>query len=386
VVVELATAVVLLVAAGLFAKSFYRLLQVDPGLQAHNLALLNLYAPYQHYSNNEQQILLEREILHRVSALPGISSAAITSRLPVGDGDNTSWFVILGHEHPGRHDEVAVRNVTTSYFKALGARLLQGRDFADFDQDPTHPHVAIINRALARKYFVGLNPIGMRINFEDGKPEQAMQVVGIVNDVREGTLDTEARCAFYYPFENNPSTLFSVVARTSLPAEDAAPIISSAIHQIDPFIATYGVSTMDQRIRDSQPEYLHRASSWLVGTFAAVALLLSVVGLYGVVAYSVSQRTREIGVRMALGAQRGEVYQLVMKEAGWLIGTGLVAGLVGSLCAASLIRSLLFGTRPWDAATLASVALALAGSALAASYLPAHRAASVNPVEALRAE
>ena len=143
---------------------------------------------------------------------------------------------------------------------------------------------------------------------------------------------------------------------------------------------------MEQRLHDSQPEYLHRVSTWLVGSFAALALLLSVVGLYGVIAYSVSQRTREIGVRMALGAQRGSVYQLVMKEAGWLIAIGLALGLAGSLAASTLIRTLLFGTQTWDAATLTSVALTLGLAALAASYLPAHRAASVNPVDALRAE
>jgi len=386
VVVELATAVVLLVAAGLFGKSFYRLLQVDPGLQPHNLALLSLSAPGEHYSNNEQQIALERQILDRVSALAGVTSAAITGKLPVGDGDGTSGFVILGHEHPGEHNEVPVRAVTPAYFKTLGARLIEGRYFTDLDQQPNQPRVVVINHALARKYFVGLNPLGMRINYEGGKPEQAMQIVGIVDDIREGPLDTEARCAFYFPFEYNPFNFFSVVARTSVPAENLVPMLSAAVRHIDPNIATYGGSTMGQRIHDSQPAYLHRASTWLVGGFAVVALLLSVVGLYGVIAYSVSQRTREIGVRMALGAQRATVYQLVMKEAAWLIAIGLVAGLAGSLVAAKLIRDLLFGTQAWDAPTLSAVAVTLGLSALAASYLPARRAAAVNPVEALHAE
>jgi macrolide transport system ATP-binding/permease protein len=386
VVVELATAVVLLVAAGLFGKSFYRLLQVDPGLQPHNLAILSLSAPREHYSEDEQQVSLERRILDRVSALPGVTSAAITGRLPLGDGDGTTEFVIVGHEHPGEHNEVPIRPVSTGYFKTLGARLLEGRYFTDFDQDPKHPRVVIINRALARKYFVGLSPVGMRINFAGGKPESAMQIVGIVDDVREGPLDTEARCAFYFPFENNPDRFFSIVARTSVPAENMAPMLSTVIRQIDPNIATFGASTMDQRIHDSQPAYLHRASTWLVGTFAAIALLLSVVGLYGVIAYSVSQRTREIGVRMALGAQPATVYRLVMNEAGWLIATGLLVGLAGSLAACSLIRSLLFSTEPWDAITLSAVAATLAACALIASFVPAHRAASVNPVEALHAE
>jgi len=386
VVIELATAVVLLVAAGLFGKSFYRLLQVDPGLEPHNLALLSVAAPEEHYPKDPQQIALERQILDRISAMPGVTSTAITGKLPMGDGDGTSSFDILGHEHPGEHNEVAVRAVTPGYFKTLGARLVEGRYFTELDQQPNQPRVVVINHALARKYFVGLNPVGMRINYEGGKPEQAMQIVGIVDDIREGPLDTEARCAFYFPFEYNPFIFFSVVARTSVPAENVLPMISTAVRHIDPNLATYGASTMEQRIHDSEPAYLHRASTWLVGSFAVVAVLLSIVGLYGVIAYSVSQRTREIGVRMALGAQRATVYQLVMKEAAGLILIGLLAGLAGSLAAAKLIRDLLFGTQPWDAPTLSAVAVTLGLSALAASYLPARRAASVNPVEALHAE
>jgi macrolide transport system ATP-binding/permease protein len=159
-----------------------------------------------------------------------------------------------------------------------------------------------------------------------------------------------------------------------------------AIHRIDPGIGTLGESTMNQRIHDSQTASLHRSSAWLVGGFAAMALLLGVVGLYGVIAYSVSRRTREIGVRMALGAQRSAVYQLILKEAGWLIGIGIAAGLVCSVLAATLMRTLLFGTQAWDAPTLSAVAALLAIAALLASYIPARRAASVNPMEALRAE
>jgi predicted permease len=385
-VVELATAVVLLVSAGLFARSFYRLLQVDPGFQPHNLAIASLSAPREHYPGAPQRIALERQILDRVSALPGVSAVAITGKLPIGDGDGTSSIAILGHERPGEHNEVAWRPVSTGYFKTLGARLLRGRYFTDADVEPNHPHVAIINSALARKYFVGLNPVGMRINFEGGKAEDIMQIVGLIDNVREGQLDSEARCAFYLPYENRPFPFFSLVARTGVPAESLLPMITTTLRHIDPFVATFGVATMEDRIHDSQPAYLHRASTWLAGTFAVVALLLSVVGLYGVIAYSVSRRTREIGVRMALGAQRTEVCQLVMKEAAWLVMIGLAAGLAGSLGTGILIRSLLFATKPWDIQTLASVAMVLAGCALAASYLPAHRAASVDPVEALHGE
>jgi preprotein translocase subunit SecG len=162
--------------------------------------------------------------------------------------------------------------------------------------------------------------------------------------------------------------------------------LALAIHEIDANIATSDATTMTEVLNDSTAAYLHRSSAWLVGGFAALALVLSVVGLYGVIAYSVSQRTREIGVRMALGAQRGSVYRLILTEAGWLMGIGIVAGLFCSVAAATLMRKLLFGTQAWDATTLAEVAVVLALSAMLASYLPARRAASVNPVEALRAE
>ncbi|MBO0910652.1 MAG: ABC transporter permease [Acidobacteria bacterium] len=386
VAVELATAVILLVSAGLFAKSFYRLLQVNPGLESHNLALLTLSAPREHYANRHEQVSLERQVIDRISAVPGVTSVAVTTRLPVGDGDNTSNFVILGHEHPGERNEVAWRAVSTGYFTTLKAHLVEGRYFTDLDQQPGQPNVVIINHALARKYFAGMDPVGMRINFEGAKPEDAMQVAGVIEDVREGPLDSEARCAFYLPFEKQPGGFFSIVARTAGPAQDVLPMISTAIRHIDSSIATFGGSTMDQRIHDSQPAYLHRASTWIVGTFAAVALLLSAVGLYGVIAFSVTQRTREIGVRMALGAERSAIYQLVMKEAAWLMVIGLAAGLAGSLGVASLIRGLLFGTKAWDASTLAIAAVTLATAALGASYLPARRAASVNPTDALRAE
>jgi len=176
------------------------------------------------------------------------------------------------------------------------------------------------------------------------------------------------------------------VVRTAVSPESILPALTAAIHQIDPGIGTSNETTMAAQIDGSQTTYLHRSAAYLVGGFAALALLLGVVGLYGVIAYSVSQRTREIGVRMALGAPRGSVYRLILKEAGWLTGAGITVGLVASLGAATLMRKLLFGTAAWDAGTLASVALVLAGAAMLASYIPARRAAGVDPAEALRTE
>jgi hypothetical protein len=263
---------------------------------------------------------------------------------------------------------------------------LEGRYFAP-DEEQTKPHVVIINRSMAHQYFPGQDPVGMRINYDSGKPEDEMQIVGMIDHIREGPLDEDARAAMYIPFEQHiPWAFYSLVARTSVDAESMLPVLASTIHQIDPGLVTFVAATMNQRIHDSPAAYLHRASASLVGAFATLALVLSAVGLYGVIAYSVSQRTREIGVRIALGAQRSTIYQLVLKEATGLIGFGIVIGLLGSIAAATSIRKLLFGTQPWDAFTLTTVAVVLGVSALIASFLPARRAAMVDPAETLRAE
>ncbi|MGH7867547.1 MAG: FtsX-like permease family protein [Candidatus Dormibacteraceae bacterium] len=276
-------------------------------------------------------------------------------------------------------------DVSSGYFATLHARLLRGRYFTDAE-DESKPRVAIINQALARKYFSGEDPIGQRIGDDDLSPKSIKEIIGVVDDVREDSLDSEIVPAVYYPFNQSPETFFAIVARTSLTPQSVLPTLDATIHRIDPNVGTGGEMTLGERINESQTAYLHRSSAWLVGGFAALALLLSVVGLYGVIAYSVSQRTREIGIRMALGAQRGSVYQLILKEAGWLTALGIVLGLVCSVAAATLMRKLLFGTQAWDVPTLAAVAGVLAIASLLASYIPARRAASVNPVDALRAE
>ena len=217
-------------------------------------------------------------------------------------------------------------------------------------------------------------------------PKSMVEIIGVVSDVREGTLDTDTWPTEYGPINQSPDTFLNLVVRTSQDEESLLPTLTAAIHRIDPGLGTMNESTMTRTIADSPAAYMHRSSAWLIGDFAALALLLSVVGLYGVVAYSVSQRTREIGVRMALGAQRIAVYRLILTEAGWLTGWGIASGLLCSIAAATLMRNLLFGTAAWDAATLSAVALVLAAAALLASFIPAHRAASVNPVDALRAE
>jgi predicted permease len=385
VVVELAAAMVLLVGAGLLGKSFYRLLHVDIGMEPDHLAAIAVVAPATAYAKDAPRIALERQVLGRVKSLPGVTSAGIVSDLPVGDGDGTTTFRIAGRPYNGQTNEVNDRDVSAGYFTTLQARLLRGRYFAE-TEDASKPHVAIINEAMARKYFPGEDPIGQRIGDDQLKADSLKEIVGVVDDIKEGPLDMTARPAYYQPFNQGPDDSFYLVVRTTQAEASLFAALATAIHEIDPAIATFGAVTMSERIHDSPSAYLHRSSAYVVGGFAGLALLLGVVGLYGVIAYSVSQRTREIGVRMALGAQRNSVYQLILKEAAWLTALGIGAGLVCSIATAMLTRKLLYGVDAWDLSTFVAVAIVLAAAAILASYLPAHRAASVSPVEALRAE
>jgi macrolide transport system ATP-binding/permease protein len=385
VTVELALAVVLLVGAALLGKSLYLLLRVELNFAPDHLATVQVVAPGSAYAKDEQVVRLGRDILRRLAALPGVQSAAIAGLLPLSGNGNTTWIRIEGHPYGGEHNEVNEREASADYFRTLRAKLVRGRWFRD-DEDASKPPVAIINRALARKYFAGEDPIGKRMGDTDLSPKSITEIVGIVDDIREGGLDSEIMPAVYYPFNQQPANFFAVVVRTSQAEESALAAVAATVRAAAADIGTAGEQTMVARATGSPTAYLRRSSAWLVGGFAITALLLAVVGLYGVVAYSVRQRTREIGVRMALGAPRASVYRLVLREAGRLIAVGLVFGLVGSVAAASLMRSLLFNVSAWDASALAGVAVVLAASALLASYLPARRAVSIDPVEALHGD
>ena len=385
VVVEMAIAVVLLVGAGLLAKSFYRLLHVDVGFQIDHLATLEVALSDASYAKDEQVVAVTRQIVNRIRSLPGVQSVGFSTVLPVSFNGNTDWIRFVGRPYHGEHNEVNQREVSSAFFSTLQAKLLRGRYFTDAD-DASKPQAVVINETLAKKYFPGEDPVGKRIGDTELTPKSIKEIVGVVEDVKDGSLDSDTWPAVYYAFNQNPDTYFSLILRTSQSESSVLPSLASAIHEIDSGIGTMNETTMTARINDSPTAYLHRSSAWLVGGFASMALLLAVVGLYGVIAYSVNQRTREIGVRMALGAQRGSVCQLIMKEAGWVAGVGIAVGLLGSIGAATLIRGLLFGVRSWDAATLIAVSGVLAISALLASYVPARRAAKVDPMVALRCE
>jgi predicted permease len=375
---------VLMVSAGLLGRSLYQLLHLDVGFNPDHLAYLQASWAPGRYETDQQTVELEREILDRISRLPGVASADTSTAPPIDSAWGTSSFHIAGQPNHGENNEVINRQVSAGYFKTLQARLWRGRYFEE-SENASKPLVVIINRTLASKYFRGEDPIGKQIYY-DWEPKSLRQIVGVVDDIKEGPLEDHIWPALYVPSNQKPVAWPAILVRTSRPEASLFPKIAAAIHSIDPYITVSGGETMPERINQSPSAYLHRSAAWLVGIFAATALLLGVVGLYGVVAYSVSHRTREIGVRMALGAERGTVYRLVLGEAGRLTAVGIVIGIACSLAAATLLRTLLFGVRSWDPPTLIAVAAVLGISALLASYIPARRAASVSPIEALHTE
>jgi len=304
--------------------------------------------------------------------------------LPVAGG-NTVWLKFPDRPETTEHNEVQQRQVSPAYFTTLVARLLKGRYFTDAD-DASKPQVAIVDKMFVDKYYPGKDPLGQQFSFQSfgTKP---LTIVGVVDTIKENALDATAGWpTMYAPFNQNPGAFFVLAARTSQDDRAALPAIISAIHEYDRGLMTGQSGPMSEQIADSPAAYLRRSAASLAGGFAVLALILGVVGLYGVIAYSVNQRTREIGVRIALGAQMSTVYRLIMKEAAWLVGIGVALGLICSIGAAALIRGLLFGTKSWDLETFGSVIVVLAISALLASFIPARRAASVNPVDALRSE
>ena len=385
VVVELTIAMVLLAGAGLLGKSLYRLLHVDLGFDPTHLATAQLMMTDPASQKPEQLNALYREIDARVSSLPGVESLGLTSDLPVQCYCNTDWIRIPGKPFHGEHDDVMERDITPDYMRTLGAKLIEGRMFTAED-DANHPNVTVINQTLARKYFPGEDAVGKTIADIKLSPKSMRQVVGVIADVREAALDNEPLATEYFSMARGPDPFFAMAVRTRGDEKAFVPELVKTLRAINPSLGVYGEITMEQQIDQSPTAVMHQLSAYLVGGFAVLALVLGVVGLYGVVAYSVSQRTREIGVRMALGAQRGAVHRLILKEAGLLAGIGIAVGLGLSIGASAAMKSVLFGVRAWDVSTLAGVAALLGIFALLASFIPARRAARVNPVEALRAE
>jgi macrolide transport system ATP-binding/permease protein len=384
VAVELAIAMVLLGCAGLLGKSLYQLVHVELNFNPEHIATIEVDTAGRSYREPEQRTALWRRITDRISTLPGVIAMARTTDLPVTCNCSAREFRVVGPWN-GEHNRALKRAISPDYFAVLQARRIRGRFFTEED-DQSKPPVVIINRALARRFFADEDPVGKIIGDANLSPKSLAQIVGVVDNIREGDLNDVIEPAAYYPLTQDTSVGSFLAVRTSSNAAAMIPLLVSAIHQTDPEIGTRNEFTLAAWVGFSPAAFLHNSTAWLVGGFAALALLLGIIGLYGVIAYSVSQRTREIGVRMALGAQRSVVYRLILGEAGLVAAIGIAVGLGCAIAAGSLMRDFLFGVQAWDLPTLMAVVVILGFCALLASYLPARRAASVNPVEALRAE
>ena len=386
VVVELAFTVVLLVSGGLLAKSFYRLLHEDLGMSTDHLVVL--HAETQDDLKEPQLVAMERKIRYAMSSLPGVIAAGDADELAAGSGERyTSGFAhirVIGRAYLGEGDEADQHSVSVGYFETLQARLLRGRYFSEQD-DLSKPGVALINRTMAQRIFPGQEALGKSL-VSEFNADHPVRIIGIVDDITDGALDAKPMPVVYIALNQNPASDFYVAVRTAGSEGNILHSMANVLHQINPGLIVDDEETMTDRINNSESAYLHRTAAWIVVAFASLALLLGTVGLYGVIAYSVGQRTREIGVRMALGAQRASVYQLILREACWLATLGIIGGIISSMATARFLRSMLFAVSPWDSAILLSVAGVLVIAALLASYLPARRAASLNPTDALRAE
>jgi putative ABC transport system permease protein len=392
VVGEISLALVLLVSAGLLMKSFIRLQAVNPGFDPRNVLTMELSLPESKYPSGDKPSYLGgdssrnffQDVLRRVSQLPGVQAAAGTSILPLSGTNSDSSFWIEGREmkkdEPQPDEEIRI--VTPDYFKVLQTPLLKGRFFTEADS-PDAPQVMIINEALARKHFPNGQALGKRISFSDPRKPDAVWVtiVGIVGNIRHRALELEPQPEHYSPYAQFSLRSLILTVRSAQDPRGLASAIRREIQSIDPDQPIAHVRTLEQVVSESIAP--RRLSVVLLGIFAAIALLLAAVGTYGVISYLVVQRTQEIGVRMALGAQRRDVLRLVVGHALKLVGIGTVIGLVLAFLSTRLLWAMLYNVGTFDVTTFLFVTIALAAVALLASYIPALRAARADPVVAL---
>jgi putative ABC transport system permease protein len=385
VVAEVALAVVLLVGAGLLLRSFGQLLSVNPGFKAAHVLSFEVDLPEDRYTKPQRAAFFDR-LLDRLKALPGVTAVGAVSGLPMG-GEDINSLTLEGRPRPTADKPYLAdsRQATLGYFETMGIPLRRGRLFAATDTREA-PKVAVVDEVLARTFWPGESPIGKR--FKNGGPKDKdpwITVIGVVGSVRNSGLHVEPRPQMYRPEEQASSAGMAVVLRTaSGDPESLAAAARAAVHEVDRDQPVSNVKTLDQVVAESVAG--RRFNLLLLSLFAALALTLSGVGIYGVTAYSVVQRTREMGLRMALGSQAGQVLRLVVGEAGLLAGTGVLIGLLAAFGLTRVMSSLLYGVGSTDPATFAAVALGLLLIALAAACLPGLRATRVDPMVALRGE
>lgn len=385
VVSELAVALVLLISAGLLIKSFARIQSSSPGFNPQNVITMGVSLPPAKYKTDTEKTEFYRKALEHIETAPGIKSVALTTGLPLGSQWQNS-FAIEGHPmRPSPHAHGAV--IAGAYFPTMQIPILRGRGFSEADKSDSKP-VVIVDANIVRAYFGEEDPIGRRIALtsegSETKPEWR-EIVGVVGSVKHtNPLEIETKGEFYLPYQQSPQSRMVIAARTAMDPLAAAPMIRREILAIDPEQPVSRVRSMEDVLNEfvAQPRF----NMLLLGGFAGLALVLATIGVYGVMAYSVTQRTHEIGVRMALGAQRSDVLRMILANAMTIAAIGLGIGLVASLLASRVLSTLLFGVRPDDPLTFVGISVLLALIAAVASYLPAYRATRIDPLAALRYE
>jgi putative ABC transport system permease protein len=392
VAMEIALAMLLLVGSGLLVRSFSRLRDVPPGFQADHLLVADLPLCQTAYAKPEQRFEFYERLVERAKSLPGVRSAGAASFLPVSGGGSVLHFNIVGRPPKTPHDYVAAgyRTVTANYLETLGVPLLQGRLIGVGDTDKA-PAVVVINATMAHTYFANENPLGERIQIgatpEPEKDLPTMEIVGVVGDVRPG-LGIDPQAEMYLPYRQADQVLpvfqLSVVLRTAADPLQETAALRSALAEIDPNQPLAKVRTMEENMAGTAAQ--SRFRTWLIGIFAALALALAGIGVYGVMSYSVTQRTSEIGIRVTLGAQPGDVFRIVVGEGLRLALVGVGCGVIAALALTRVLQSFLYGVSAYDPITFVSVALLLTLVGLAASFFPARRATRVDPMVALRYE
>ena len=376
IVIESALVVVLLAGAGLLIRSYINVESVDTGFAQSTVATsIQLDARY----SQPQRTEFYRNLFAKLSALPGVKAVGGINALPLSNSETFRLFQVDGYANE-KDQLVQGRWVTPQYFSAMAIPLVAGRFFTD-DDTPRTQDLAIVNQAFAKKYFANRNPIGGRVNTDDHHVKWST-VIGVVGDVRHSSLEESPAPQLYHPVSEAGDGYIAI--RSVLPPKAMAAVIRSTLHAIDPSLAAGDIQTMGEL--ESAASARRRFQTSLLTIFAGIALFLALVGLYGLMAYSVSRRTREVGIRMALGAQRSDVLFLVLKRAAMLLALGLACGLIGAWFSTRVLSAFLFGVSGHDPATLVSVCALLAVCGLVAAFIPARRAASIEPVNALRAE
>jgi putative ABC transport system permease protein len=391
-VFEVALALIVMIGSGLLVRSFVRLSDVNPGIQTDYVITAAISLPNK-YADPPQITQFWQQFLEKVQTLPGVKAAGITMSLPPNLLAITNPFTVEGQAYDRNHPLQLAEEMTVSpgYFRSLGIPLVKGRFFSPLDKVESikDPMIVIINETMAKQYFGSKDPIGFRIQTGDPDPNSPWEtIVGVVGDVKYSGLDSGPGPTLYVPFNENGWAMWAremyLVVRSNGSAPGIVPAVRIQLASMDSTIPLAQIRTMDELLDESLVQ--QRFRTWLVSGFAALALLLSAIGIYGLISYSVSQRTREIGVRIALGAQRSNVLGLVLRDVLQVLAFGLLLGLVGALSATRIMRSLLYSTSATDPLSFVATSFTLIAVALLACYIPAHRATKVDPMVALRYE